>query len=158
MRIVTAVRWMFWKWKWWSKEVWGNLGDHLVASLGQLGVPFWTTWWRLWDRSGCHYDWGRLEGLFDPPRRQLWTRRLWNFWRWCTRLATKGDNRIKFELIWETILSISDESKFQKFGKLEKFWILLTKLAVQLDHIISTVGINISPTIILRLTIWNHHQ
>ena len=55
-------------------------------------------------------------------------------------------------MIWETILSISDESKFQKFGKLEKFWILLTKLAVQLDHIISTVGIDISPTIILRLT------
>ena len=46
VKIVTAVRWMFWKWKWWSKEVWGNPGDHLVTSLGQLGDPFVTTWWR----------------------------------------------------------------------------------------------------------------
>ena len=52
-RIATAVRWMLWKWKWWSKEGWKVKGI-LV-----------TTWWLLWDNLVTHL-WP-LGDIFGSP-------------------------------------------------------------------------------------------
>ena len=65
-RIATAVRWMLWKWKWWSKEVWGNLGDHLVTSLGALWLP-------LWLREACGTLWSTKKATRDQEAMELLT-------------------------------------------------------------------------------------